>query len=428
MEPSQNTLSLFLQKKENILRDRWQSSVRQLSRRLEGLSGHEGVFHEVRGLLFDLVSVVERSGSVEQAVDAEFGEILTHLKRLQSDHQLSSTDMVFLLFSMRDAVREAVREIVDLGPQGQHEVSAHFPTVSQVSMLLNRLGLVFFEGAMRLREDGGAQDVLAIEYALLYERARQMAITDRLTSLYNFGYFLERLKEERLRAERYHRLLSLVILDIDHFKKYNDSNGHPAGNEVLKKIATILKQEAREVDIVARYGGEEMVIVLPETSRRRATELAERIRQRINETMFERMQSQPQGRITISAGVDTFPVDASNEEDLVKKADSSLYIAKSQGRNRVVAFEPPIKITIAYKPQREVQKVSLVGNFNNWDKDADLMTRQEDGSFRFIISLNPGIYHYKFVLNDLEWIPDPSSPERVHDGLGGDNSILRVNA
>jgi diguanylate cyclase (GGDEF)-like protein len=428
MEPSQNTLSLFLQKKENVLKDRWQSSVRQLSKRLETLSGHEGVFHEVRGLLFDLVSVVERTGSVEQAVDAEFGEILTHLKRLQSDHHLSSTDMVFLLFSMRDAVREAVREIVDLGPQGQHEVSAHFPTVSQVSMLLNRLGLVFFEGAMRLREDGGAQDVLAIEYALLYERARQMAITDRLTSLYNFGYFLERLKEERLRAERYHRLLSLVILDIDHFKKYNDSNGHPAGNEVLKKIATILKQEAREVDIVARYGGEEMVIVLPETSRRRATELAERIRQRINETMFERMQSQPLGKITISAGVATFPVDASNEEDLVKKADSSLYVAKSQGRNRVVAFEPPIKITITYRPQRELQKVSLVGSFNNWDKDSDLMTRQEDGSFRFVISLNPGIYHYKFVLNDLEWIPDPSSTEKVHDGLGGDNSILRVNA
>ncbi len=427
MDTLQNNLSLFLQKKEHVLRDRWQASVRQLSNRLEGFSGNDGVFYEVRGLLFDLVAVVERSGSVEQAVDDEFGQILAHLKKLQTDHQLSSTDMVFLLFSMRDAVREAVREIVDLGPQGQHEISGHFPAVSQVSMLLNRLGLVFFEGAMRFREDGGTQDVLAIEYALLYERARQMAITDRLTGLYNFGYFLERLKEERLRAERYHRLLSLVILDIDHFKKYNDSNGHPAGNEVLKKIATILKQEAREVDIVARYGGEEMVIVLPETSRKRATELGERIRQRIAETLFDHMRSQPMAKITVSGGVATFPVDASNEEDLVKKADSSLYVAKSQGRNRIVAFEPPIKITITYRPQKELQKVSLVGNFNNWDKDADLMVRQEDGSFRFIISLNPGIYHYKFVLDDLEWISDPSSPEHVHDGLGGNNSILRVN-
>jgi diguanylate cyclase (GGDEF)-like protein len=255
-----------------------------------------------------------------------------------------------------------------------------------------------------------------------------MAITDRLTGLYNFGYFLERLKEERLRAERYHRLLSLVILDIDHFKKYNDSSGHPAGNEVLKKIATILKQEAREVDIVARYGGEELVIILPETSRKRAMELAERIRQRVSDALFEHMQSQPLGRLTISAGVATFPVDASNEEDLIKRADSSLYLAKSQGRNRVVAFEPPIKIPLTYRPQRVIEKAALVGSFNNWDKEADAMIRQEDGSFQFIISLSPGIYHYKFVLNDTEWIPDPTCPDRVHDGSGGDNSVLRVVA
>ena len=82
----------------------------------------------------------------------------------------------------------------------------------------------------------GQQDVsLAIEYALLYERTRQIAITDRLTGLYNFGYFLDRLKEEKMRAERYHRLLSLIIFDIDHFKKYNDANGHPAGNEVSQE-------------------------------------------------------------------------------------------------------------------------------------------------------------------------------------------------
>ena len=230
------------------------------------------------------------------------------------------------------------------------------------------------------------------------------------------------MKEERLRAERYHRLLSLVILDIDHLKKNNDANGHPAGNEVLKKIATMLKQEAREVDIVARYGGEEMVIILPETSRKRATDLAERIRQRVSDALFDHMQSQPLGKMTVSAGVATFPVDASTEDDLIKKADNSLYQAKSQGRNQVVAF----KVPITYRPHREISKVALVGSFNNWDKDTDLMPRQEDGSFRFVIALNPGIYHYKFVLNDVEWIADPSCPERVHDGLGGDNSVLRV--
>ena len=422
------SLTNLLQKEENVLRERWQSSVRQLFGRLEHLSGDLAVFEEVRGLLHDLLSLVERSGSVEQAVDAEFEKIIIHLKALQTNHGLSSTDMVFLLFSTRDAVKEAVREVLDMGPEGQQQVSAHFQEVSQVSTLLNRLGLVFFDGAMRLKEEAASQDVMAIEYALLYERARQMAITDRLTGLYNFGYFLERLKEERMRGERYHRLLSLVIFDIDHFKIYNDANGHPAGNEVLKKIAQILKEEAREVDIVARYGGEEMVIILPETSRKRAAELADRIRAKIADTLFEGMKSQPGGKMTISAGVATFPVDATTEEDLIKKADSSLYRSKSLGRNKVTAFDPPVKVTIRFKPHYELSKVALVGNFNNWDKDADPMEKQPDGTFQFIIALNPGVYHYKFVLNDVEWIPDPACPERVHDSLGGDNSVLRVSA
>jgi len=170
------------------------------------------------------------------------------------------------------------------------------------------------------------------------------------------------------------------------------------------------------------------VLILPETSRKRASELARRILRRVEETTFDHMESQPLGKVTLSAGVATFPVDASNEESLIKAADESLYEAKSKGRNRVESYLPPQTVTLSYRPYREVSHVSLVGDFNNWDKDVDPMARREDGTFQFIIALNPGIYHYKFVLEDVEWIPDPNCLERVHDGQGGDNSILRVSA
>jgi diguanylate cyclase (GGDEF)-like protein len=427
MASMRDSLTQFLQSKEGLLRDRWSSSVTNLTSRISRVHPDSKIFQEIKKLIMSLVSIVERKGSAEQAVDAELKPVISNLKSLQSENHLSPTEMVFSLFLMRDILREVLKDLTET--DGRDGGAPHAEALDQVSALLNRLGLVFFESAMRLRdEDGFHQDVLAIEYALLYERTRQIAITDRLTGLYNFGYFLERLKEERMRADRYHRLLSLALFDIDHFKKYNDANGHPAGNEVLKKIAAILKEEAREVDIVARYGGEEMVIILPETSRRRATELAERIRLRIAETHFERAQSQPLGKLTVSAGVGTYPVDAANEEELIQRADISLYRAKSLGRNRVEAFDPPIKVILRYKPHRELSKVSLVGNFNNWDKDVDLMSRRVDGTFELEIALNPGIYHYKFVLNDVDWIPDPACPDRAPDTLGGENSVLRVSA
>ncbi len=420
-------LSHILSDRPGALQGRWSASVRGLSDRLASLFSRPNVFTEVRGLLLDLVALVERTGSVEQAVDAEFSPILDHLKALQTEYRFSSTEMVFLLFSMKDAIKNVVREVVDQGPQGQHKISENFHVVNQVSMLLNRLGLVFFETSMRSRDDENApQDVLAIEYALLYERTRQMAITDLLTGLHNFGYFRDRLKEERARADRYQRLLSLIILDLDHFKIYNDANGHPAGNDVLRRTAAILKEETRETDLTARYGGEEMVILLPEANRKTAWELAERIRRRMEAEKFADMKSQPLGRVTLSAGVATYPVDAANEDELVARADASLYKAKNGGRNRVEAWDPPDKVLLRIKPEPWVTQVALVGSFNNWDKDADPMERDPDGSYRFVISLNPGVYEYKFVLNGAVWISDPSASEGKSDNLGGHNSLLKI--
>ncbi len=421
------SLTQFIQKNEDQLKDRWRSSVELLKSHIGNFQDDSHLFKEVQELMMSLILIVENKESAEQAVDAQLRPVISHLRNLQSKNRLNATKMVLLLFLMRDILKDTLKDLSGSPDQGRDKLP-YTEAQEQVSNLLNRLGLVFFENAMRIQDESGQQDVLAIEYALLYERTRQIAITDRLTGLHNFGYFFERLKEEKMRAERYHRLLSLVIFDIDHFKKYNDANGHPAGNEVLKKIASILKSEAREVDIVARYGVEEMVMVLPETGRKRAAELAERIREKISSTLFAHMESQPLKKITVSAGVATFPVDASNEEELTKKADISLYEAKSGGRNRVVSFTPSVKVSLVYKPSRELSKAALVGNFNNWDKDVDPMVRQSDGSFKFELALAPGVYHYKFVLNDNEWIVDPVNPSKMPDSLGGENSVLRVSA
>jgi diguanylate cyclase (GGDEF)-like protein len=425
MEPVTSLVKLLVGHPE-ALQGRWEGSVRDLTNRVGPLFLQPGVFEEVRGLLLDLVSLLERSGSVEQAVAAEFEPILEHLRTLQTKHDLNPADMVLLLFSMRDVLKDAVNEAAG-SDKASLQGSTHVHVVDQVGTLLNRLGLVSFETSMRARDDENAQqDVLAIEYALLYERTRQMAITDPLTGLHNFGYFRDRLREERVRAERYQRLLSLVLFDLDHFKRYNDINGHPAGNDVLRRVSAILREECRETDLVARYGGEEMVILMPEASRRTAWEVAERIRRRLSADVFPYRGKPEGGQVTLSAGVATFPVDAANEEELVSRADKSLYQAKNNGRNQVVSYEPPHKVRVTYRPEPWVTDVALVGSFNNWDKDNDAMEREADGSFAFVLALNPGLYSYKFVLNGTQWINDPLATETQPDNLGGHNSVLRV--
>jgi diguanylate cyclase (GGDEF)-like protein len=429
-EAARKSITELIRGKEGLLRDYWRSSVAGIAERMGRFLQDDQVFAEVRGLLLDLVGLIEKPGSAEQAVDTQIAPILEHLKALQGRHAIGTTDMSFILFSMKDILDDTFREAVEAeapGETGKRESTSY--ALNQLSLLLNRLGLVFFESDMRAREgEGFQQDVLAIEYALLYERTLQVAITDQLTGLFNFGYFRDRLREERHRATRTHRLLSLILFDIDHFKRYNDTNGHPAGNDVLKRIARILREEAGELDIVARYGGEEMAVILPESSRKEAHELAERIRHRVESNEFPRMSSQPGGRITLSAGVATYPVDAASSSELIKRADESLYAAKRAGRNRVVAYNPPDKVKLIYRPYRPVESVSLVGSFNNWEKDTDFMHFQPDGTYQFVIALNPGAYQYKYVLDGHEWVNDPTNPEQAPHALGGANSLLRVTA
>jgi diguanylate cyclase (GGDEF)-like protein len=167
-------------------------------------------------------------------------------------------------------------------------------------------------------------------------RTHQRAITDPLTKLYNFGFFRERLEMEVERARHTEDLVSLAMFDIDHFKNYNDTHGHQEGNVVLAKVAEIIKGTGRRGDIIARYGGEEFVALLYGARREEALRFAENARRSVEAHNFAGGESQPLGRVTISGGVSTFPLDSFSDEALIEAADRNLYRAKETGRNRVL--------------------------------------------------------------------------------------------
>src|SRR6267143_1933122 len=172
----------------------------------------------------------------------------------------------------------------------------------------------------------------------LYEQAERLATTDGLTGLLNRRTFNAQLQGRLREAQRYSRPLSLLLLDVDHFKKVNDTFGHPAGDAVLKGIAAVAQRQARETDIVARYGGEEMALILPETDAAGAHAIAERIRKAVGATSHPTEQGAIQ--VTVSIGLATSPCPGDSAEAVLEAADKALYRAKQGGRNRVVAANP----------------------------------------------------------------------------------------
>jgi diguanylate cyclase (GGDEF)-like protein len=167
-----------------------------------------------------------------------------------------------------------------------------------------------------------------------FEHQYKLATIDGLTELYNHRFFQDALRNQIEVSRRYGQPFSLIIIDIDYFKKFNDTYGHQAGDAVLKQVAQTLKKNSRTTDIVCRYGGEEMGIILPNTNSQDALYNANRIRQAIEERPFQ-LNATETGKVTISVGVATFPQDAENAQDLIEKADKGLYYAKEHGRNQV---------------------------------------------------------------------------------------------
>ena len=163
----------------------------------------------------------------------------------------------------------------------------------------------------------------------------RLSATDPLTGLFNRRRVMEVLENEVRRSRRLRHRFSVVMADVDLFKRYNDEHGHPAGDEVLKRVAAIMREASRDVDFVARYGGEEFLIMLPETELEGATEFAERIRKKLAKEKL------PAGRITLSLGVSAFPMHGDSPDQLIAEADAALYLAKRAGGDRVTAAGRP---------------------------------------------------------------------------------------
>ncbi|MBI3270424.1 MAG: sensor domain-containing diguanylate cyclase [Planctomycetes bacterium] len=174
---------------------------------------------------------------------------------------------------------------------------------------------------------------LDIENHRLYE----LSVTDGLTGAYNHKFLLKRLREETSAARRHRRAFSLAMIDVDHFKKINDTWGHPTGDRILIELTALVKRNMRLPDLLARYGGEEFSLVLPDTPKAGAVTIAERLRSSVERHVF--VMPDGKHRLTVSIGVAEHPTDADDRDGLVARADQALYVAKREGRNRVVAAE-----------------------------------------------------------------------------------------
>ena len=169
-------------------------------------------------------------------------------------------------------------------------------------------------------------------------------LTDPLTGVYNRRFMEQRLAEEVSKARRYCFQLSVLLFDLDRFKQINDRYGHQAGDQVLSEISTVVKQQLRDSDLLSRYGGEEFLVIAPNTGPAEAALLAERLRARIEANVFLRERKEANGRglnLTVSIGLASFDDDSATEETLIGTADRNLYRAKGEGRNRVVGGQTP---------------------------------------------------------------------------------------
>lgn len=270
-------------------------------------------------------------GISEKNIRDEIINIIIRILSIISAFFLAAT-IVIWIFLERVALRPVERLKQQVRQLRQKRFYSGNATDSEDE--IEEMGATFNEIEGRL-DQLYAQAERSGELELLNEKLGKLATTDGLTGLFNSRHFYERLEEEVHRAKRYGNPLTLIMADIDHFKRYNDTMGHVAGDVALKTIARIISENARDNDLVCRYGGEEMAIILPETDLKTAIVVAERIKSRIVCVSELVAQYQPEGHVTASFGVAQMDSTIDSAKSLVELADQALYRAKMNGRNRI---------------------------------------------------------------------------------------------
>lgn len=208
-------------------------------------------------------------------------------------------------------------------------------------MIASKIPAKFTEHTVETIETLVNHSAISIANSRMYLKVEMMATTDGLTGLFNHRCFQERITEEFERIERYPENLSILLMDIDHFKKFNDTYGHPIGDKVLKTTAKIFGDSLRKVDFAARYGGEEFVAILVNTDKKGALKMGERIRKNIEKNVLKIAEQEL--NITVSIGIATYPKDSKDKKGLLNLADKALYRAKEAGRNRCVHYQDTVE-------------------------------------------------------------------------------------
>lgn len=239
-------------------------------------------------------------------------EVLRKVKQINSD-----TDVIVITaYASLETALEAMRA-------GAYDYIAKPFNPQEITMIIDKI--------VKKKATAAESDKL--------KHYRELSITDGLTHLYNHRYFHELLDREIIRARRYPQPVSLLMLDIDNFKSYNDSHGHVEGDNALKKVSELFLESLRKIDFVSRYGGEEFAIILPETPKQGALTVARRLRTRLEKASFYPPDAKEPRNLYISIGIATFPNDAQSKEGLIQAADKALYTAKELGKNRVCMFD-----------------------------------------------------------------------------------------